>query len=58
MTVMGLFYFLADAFINLFGITRPTENKRRQMAFFICGMIVLVLVGVSAAGILIHLWMR
>ena len=58
MTGMGMFYFLADAFINTFGITKPTENKRRQMALFICGLIALVLVGVAATGLLIHYWMR
>ncbi len=51
---MGLLYFLADAFINTFGITKPTEKTRRNMAFFICGLIVLVLIGVTAAGLLIH----
>ena len=58
MGVMGLLYFLVDAFINTFGITRPTDNGRRRAAFFILGLIVLVLAGVTAAGFLIHFWMR
>lgn len=55
---MPLLYFLADAFINTFGITRPTEAARRQAAFFILGMIILVIVGVTVAGVAIHLAMR
>lgn len=55
---MALLYFLADAFINTFGITKPTEAARRQAAFFILGMSLLVLLGVFAAGIVIHLAMR
>lgn len=55
---MALLYFLADAFINTFGITRPTEAARRHAAFFILGMSVLVLLAVVAAGFVIHLAMR
>ena len=55
---MAFLYFLADAFINTFGITKPTPAARRQAAFFILGMSVLVLVGVTVAGIAIHLTMR
>ena len=55
---MQLLYFLADAFINTFGITRPTEKTRRNVAFFICGLIALVLIGVAVAGYVIHLTMR
>ncbi len=58
MDAMGLLYFLVDAFINTFGITRPTERARRQAAFFIGGLIVLVLMAVTAAGTLLHFWMR
>jgi hypothetical protein len=55
---MRLLYFLADAFINTFGITRPAPKGRRNVAFFICGLILLVLCAVSVAGFLIHLTMR
>ena len=51
---MRLLYFLADAFINTFGITQPTEKTRRHVAFFICGLTLLVILGVTAAGFLIH----
>jgi hypothetical protein len=51
---MKLLYFLADAFINTFGITRPTEKARRNAAFFILTLIVLTLLTASLAGVLIH----
>ena len=55
---MPLLYFLADAFINLFGITKPTEAARRRAAFFILGMSILVLVVVVLAGVALHFVMR
>jgi hypothetical protein len=55
---MGILYFLADVFINTFGITQPTEKARKQAAFFILGLAFLVLVAVSVAGYLVHLSMR
>jgi hypothetical protein len=51
---MKLLYFLADAFINTFGITRPTEKARKQAAFFILGLIVIAIALASVAGILVH----
>ncbi len=51
---MSLLYFLADAFINTFGITRPTEKARKQAAFFILGLIILALALATAAGFLVH----
>ena len=51
---MALLYFLADAFINTFGITRPTEAARRQAAFFILALLLLLVAGVTAVGFLIH----
>ena len=41
---------LAFYFINTFGITQPTEQTRRRAAWFIFGLIVLMLGGVSAVG--------
>ena len=55
---MPLLYFLADAFIDTFGITRPTEAARRQAAFFILGLLLLLLLGVAAVGYLIYGVMR
>jgi len=51
---MKVLYFLADVFINTFGITRPSEKARTQAAFFILGLIVLLLAGVTAAGLAIY----
>ena len=47
---MILLYFLADAFINTFGITRPSEKTRRQAALFILGLLVLLLIGMAIAA--------
>jgi hypothetical protein len=51
---MSLLYFLADAFINTFGITRPTEKARKQAAFFILGLIIIALALATVAGFLVH----
>ena len=55
---MALLYFLADAFINTFGITQPTEKTRRQAAFFILGLMVLLLATVTAVGYLLYTVMQ
>jgi hypothetical protein len=51
---MKFLYFLADSFINTFGITRPTEKARKQAAFFILGLILVALGAATIAGILVH----
>ena len=55
---MAFLYFLADAFINTFGITRPSEKTRRQAAFFILVLMLLMLAGVVVAGFAVHAVMR
>lgn len=55
---MALLYFLADMFINTFGITRPTDKTRKQAAFFILGLLLLLVTGVAVVGYLIHLAMK
>ena len=50
---MRLLYFLADTFISTFGITQPTPTTRKQAAFFILGLILLVLAAATAAFFLI-----
>jgi hypothetical protein len=50
---MRLLEALAEAFINTFGITQPTDKTRRQAAWFILGLLTLVLCGLIAAGFLI-----
>ncbi len=51
---MKLLYFIADAFINTFGITKPTELARKRAAFFILGLIILALALATTAGFLVH----
>ena len=51
---MGLFEGLADIFINVFGITQPTDAMRRKTAWFILGMMALVIAGLFAIGILLY----
>ena len=55
---MGFLYFLADMFINTFGITRPTEKTRKQAAFFILGLLTLALAVATTAFILAHAYMK
>jgi hypothetical protein len=56
--VMGLIYFLADTFINTFGITQPTEKMRKQAAFFILTLLVLTLTGATIAFFVLHSYMK
>jgi hypothetical protein len=48
---MKLLLFISNAFINVFGITQPTERNATRAAWFIALMLtsVLVAVGVVAA---------
>ncbi len=55
---MALLYFLADAFINTFGITRPTEKTRKQAAFFILTLLLLAVAGAVAAFVVLHSYMK
>jgi len=55
---VSLLYFLADAFINTFGITKPTQKTRTQAAFFILALILLALLAAATAGLVIHSVMR
>ncbi|WP_162536567.1 hypothetical protein [Granulicella sp. WH15] len=52
---MALLYFLADAFINTFGITQPTEKARKQAAFFILGLILIALGAMATVAYVFHL---
>ncbi len=51
---MSLLYFLADAFINTFGITQPTEKTRRQAALFIGALLLILVATVTVVGFLLH----
>lgn len=55
---MGFLYFLADAFINTFGITKPTEKARRQSAFFILALIIAAIAAAFAAFFLLGSYMK
>jgi hypothetical protein len=55
---MGLLYFLADTFINTFGITQPTEQTRQKAAFFILALMILTLAGATAAFVVLHAYMK
>jgi hypothetical protein len=50
---MRLLEALASAFINTFGITQPTDRTRRQAAWFILGLLVLMAVGLCVIGALL-----
>ncbi len=52
---MKLVYFLADTFIQTFGITQPTEKARKQAAYFILSLLFLLL-GVLAAAAVVLRW--
>ena len=55
---MGFIYFLADAFINTFGITQPTERARKQAAFFILTLMALTVTCATVAFFVIHASMK
>ena len=52
---MRFLYFLADTFIDTFGITHPTEKARKQAAFFILALLILTLVLMAVIGFVLHL---
>jgi len=45
---MGLLRFVANGFINFFGITQPSAAQERQAIWFICGLLLLILAGTAA----------
>jgi hypothetical protein len=52
---MRLLEALASIFINVFGITQPTEKKRRQVAWFLLVMLSLVvIILIVIASVLMH----
>jgi hypothetical protein len=55
---MRLLEALAAAFISTFGITEPTPEARRRAAWFILGLLLLLLAGVCAGGALIFHTLR
>jgi hypothetical protein len=55
---MRLLEALASAFINTFGITQPTDEARRRAAWFILGLLAMLLAGVVGIGVLIFHMLR
>lgn len=53
---MPLLLFLARAFIQTFGITQPTPERERRVAWFLAGLMLLVVVLVTGAGFVLHAW--
>ncbi len=51
---MIILYFLADTFINTFGITRPTEKARKQAALFILALLLLLILAMVVVAYIIH----
>jgi hypothetical protein len=50
---MGIFRFVTQGFIDFFGITQPTKEQERRAAWFICGLLVLILLAAAAVFALI-----
>jgi len=51
---MGMLRFAARWFINFFGITQPTPQQEKQAAWFICGLLGLIVMGSAAVfGVLV-----
>lgn len=50
---MGIFRSITNGFINFFGITQPTPKQERQAAWFICGLLTLIVLGAAAIFLLI-----
>jgi hypothetical protein len=44
---MGFFRFITSGFINFFGITQPTPKQERQAAWFICGLLALIILSAA-----------
>jgi uncharacterized membrane protein len=48
--------FLANAFINTFGITQPTEQTANRAAWFIAVLLAIVLILVATVGVVALHW--
>ena len=51
---MRLLEALASLFINTFGITQPTDATRRRAAWFILGLLILMLAVVATVGYVLY----
>ncbi len=50
---MGFFRGITNGFINFFGITQPTPQQERRAAWFICGMLALILLAAASIFLVI-----
>jgi Mg2+ and Co2+ transporter CorA len=50
---MGFFRAITNGFINFFGITQPTPEQERRAAWFICGLLALIVVAAASIFLLI-----
>jgi hypothetical protein len=50
MMAMRLLEAFASAFFKTFGITQPSERAQRGAAWFLLGMLLLVLIALGAVG--------
>ena len=48
--------FLSRAFIQTFGITQPTPERERRIAWFLAGLVLLVIGLVAGVAVLLHAW--
>jgi hypothetical protein len=55
---MKVIYFLANVFINTFGITKPADSGRKPAAFFILALTVLAIAAASTAWLIVRNVMR
>ncbi len=50
---MRFFEALASAFFRTFGITQPSDQMRRRAAWFLFGLLALVLIAIGVAAIIV-----
>jgi hypothetical protein len=55
---MGVLYYIVDTFIDTFGITRPSQNARKQAAFFIMALLLLAVAGAAIAFLVLRTYMK
>lgn len=53
---MPLLLIFARAFIQTFGITQPSPARERRVAVLLAGLMLLVVMLVTATGLLLHAW--
>jgi hypothetical protein len=54
LVLMQLLEALATAFFRVFGITQPSDATRRRAAWFLLGILLLVVAGLTGVGVLLY----